>query len=97
MKNIPITVFESYLRLVIAYLPILVPPLYLKDDGAWVIPLVYFCTCLWLLPMIVFTEGREETKEATTIMRKGMLPLMYLMLGGLAISAVLFLFGGGRW
>jgi len=47
--------------------------------------------------MIVFTEGREETKEATTIMRKGMLPLMYLMLGGLAISAVLFLFGGGRW
>ena len=97
MKKIPITVFEAYVRLVIAYLPILVPPLYLKDDGAWIIPLVYFCTCLWMLPMVVLTGGREETPEATAIMRKGMLPLMYLMVGGLAISAILFLFDGRRW
>lgn len=98
MKNIPITAFEAYLRLTVAYLPFVVPPFYFNDEGAWLIPLLYFATCFWMLPMVAFTDGREETEAASKVIGRGMLPLAYLMLWGIGLSGVAYLlFGGGRW
>jgi hypothetical protein len=98
LKNIPITAFEAYVRVLIGYAPIIIPPFYLEDEGAWIIPLIYFCTCFWMIPIIAFTEEREQTPEAEKIIGRGFLPLGYLFLGGLVFSWVAYLlFGGGRW
>ena len=98
MKNIPITAFEAYLRHFIGYLPIIVPPFYYDDQGAWVIPLVYFCTGLWMLPVIAFTKDRETLPEAEKILERGLAPLGLLYVAGLGLSFVIYLiFGGGRY
>ena len=90
MKDIPITTFEAYLRVFIGYLPIIVPPFYYDDQGAWLIPLLYFCTGFWILPVIAFIKDREMVPEAERILDRGLAPLGFLYLAGLGLSFVIY-------
>lgn len=94
MRDFPITKYEAYLRLSIAYLPLVLPPLYFDDERGWLYPILYFITFAWGIPLIAFTSDRTETEEANKILKNGFMPLLKLMIWGLGLSAILFVFFG---